>query len=353
MTPMQRTLALMAGLVLGSGSLAAQVTPPAPPPVIQNATLRRALQAYDNVDFGQVIPLARAALRERLMTAERARAYELLAFAFAATNQPDSAITAFREVLQLDPDRDLDPRRVSPRIAGYFNAALGQVMVVRQLRVDSAAFVAGQGAVPIKYHITSSARVRVRAVSPQTSVTIDSSVTVGQVNLRWPARLPNGDAVPPGQYTIVVEAAAGQNTYSASQPVRIAHGAVDTLPHLTQLPGYQFLPETEVPAKSWRPMGIALMGVGAALAGSLAVGSDLGKSSGREIGTISAATLITGFIMTLKKPAPQPSRGNLMFNQLLREQVGRRNQEIARDNAQRRQQVQINVVPLPKPGGAR
>lgn len=349
---MRRTLALMTGLVLAGGSLVAQVTPPAPP-LIQNVTLRRAIQAYDNVDFSQVIPLARAALRERLTTAERARANELLAFSFAATNQPDSAIAAFREVLLLDPDREIDPRRVSPRISGYFNAALGQVMVVRQLQVDSAVFVTRQGAMPIRYHITSSARVRVRAVSPQVSVLIDSGVTVGQVNLRWGAQLPNGDPVPPGTYTIVVDAAAGQNTFSASQQVRISHGAVDTLPHLTQLPGYEFLPETEIPPKSWRPMGIALMGVGAALAGSLAAGTDLGKSSGREIGTISAAALLTGFVMTLKKPAPQPSRGNVMFNRLLREQVGRRNQEIARDNAQRRQQVQLTVIPAARAGGAR
>lgn len=344
---MRRTFALLVGFVGWAGSLAAQAAP------VQNATLRRAIQAYDNVDFAQVVPLARAALRERLTTADRARAYELLAFSFAATNKPDSAITAFREVLQLDPDREIDPRRVSPRIAGYFNAALGQVMVVRQLRVDSATFVTGQGAIPIRYHITSSARVRVRATSGQTSVLIDSSVTVGQVNLRWGATLPAGDAVPPGVYTIVVDAAAGQNTFSASQQVRIAHGHVDTLPHLTQLPGYQFLPETEVPPKSWRPMGIALMGVGGALAGTLAIGSDLGDASGREIGAISAAALITGFVMTLKKPAPQPSRGNIMFNRLLREQVGRRNQEIARDNAQRRRQVQISAVPVARAGASR
>jgi hypothetical protein len=346
---MRRILALVVGFTGLAGSLAAQA---APPPV-QNATLRRAIQAYENVDFGQVVPLARAALRERLTTAERARAYELLAFSFAATNQPDSAITSFREVLQLDPDREIDPRRVSPRIAGYFNAALGQVMVVRQLRVDSAVFITRQGAIPIRYHITSSARVRVRAVSSQTSILIDSSVTVGQVNLRWGAQQPNGDPAPPGTYRIIVDATAGQNTFSASQDVRIEHGRVDTLPHLTQLPGYEFLPETEVPAKSWRPMGIALMGVGGALAGTLAIGSDLGDASGREIGAISAAALITGFVMTLKKPAPQPSRGNIMFNRLLREQVGRRNQEVARENAERRRQVQISAVPVARAGAAR
>ena len=346
---MRRSLGLIGCFVLGAASLAAQATPPA----LQNATLRRAMQAYDNVDFVQVLPLARAALRERLTSPERAKAYELLAFSFAATSQPDSAIGSFKELLLLDPDRELDPSRVSPRITGYFNAALGQVMVVRQLRVDSAAFIAGQGAVPIRYHVTSSARVRVRATSGTTAVTVDSGVAVGVVNLRWSARLPNGDPVPPGLYTISVDAAAGQNTYSASQQVRVSQGAVDTTVHLTQLPGYQFLPETEVPPKSMRPLSIALMGVGAALAGSLAAGTDLGKSSGREIGTVSAAALITGFVMTFKKPAPQPSRGNLMFNQLLREQVGRRNQEIARDNALRRQQVQITVAPLPRPGAAR
>ena len=339
---MRRTFALLLGLVAPAGGLAAQAAP------VQNLTLRRAIQAYENVEFAQVLPLARAALRERLTTSERARAYELLAFSFAATNAPDSAIASFREVLQLDPDREIDPRRVSPRIAGYFNAALGQVMVVRLLRVDTATFVTGQGAIPIRYHVTSSARVRVRATSSQTSVVIDSSVTVGQVNLRWPARLPSGEAVPSGVYTIVVEAAAGQNTFSASQQVRVEHGRVDTLPHLTQLPGYEFLPETELPPKSWRPMGIALMAVGGALAGSMAIGNDLGDASGREIGAVGAAALVTGFVMTLKKPAPQPSRGNIMFNRLLREQVGRRNQEIARENTDRRRQVQVTATPLPR-----
>ena len=128
---MRRTLALLVGWTGLASSLAAQAAP------VQSATLRRAIQAYENVEFAQVVPLARAALRERLTTADRARAYELLAFTFAATRQPDSAISAFREVLQLDPDREIDPRQVSPRVAGYFNAALGQVMVVRQLRVDT------------------------------------------------------------------------------------------------------------------------------------------------------------------------------------------------------------------------
>jgi len=83
----------------------------------------------------------------------------------------------------------------------------------------------------------------------------------------------------------VVEATVGQNSFSTSQPIRIAHGAVDTLPHLTGLPGYTYLPETEVPPKSWRPMGLALVYSGIALAGTSALShGNLGSASMREGG---------------------------------------------------------------------
>jgi hypothetical protein len=321
---------------------------------VQNATLRRALQAYDNLDFAQVVTVANQALRERLTSPERARAYELLGFAYSATSQPDQAINAFKETILLDPDRELDPSKVSPRIGGYFNAALGQVMVVRLLEADSSQFIAGQGFVPIRYTVTSRARVRARAVSGATSVLLDSSITVGQVNLRWSARLPNGDPVPTGTYTIVVEATAGQNSFSTSRQVRVSQGAVDTLPHLTSLPGYTYLPETEVPPKSWRPMGLALVYTGVALAGTSALASgDLGSASLREGGTIGAGIILAGFVMTLKKPAPQPARGNILYNQLLREQIARRNTEIAQENVRRRQQVALTIVPVARAGGAR
>jgi hypothetical protein len=321
---------------------------------VQNATLRRAIQAYDNLDFAQVVTVANQALRERLTSPERARAYELLGFAYSATNQPDQAIGAFKEAILLDPDRELDPGKVSPRIGGYFNAALGQVMVVRLLQADSAQFVAGQGFVPIRYTVTSRARVRARAVSGPTSVLLDSSITVGQVNLRWQARLPSGDPVPPGTYTIVVEATAGQNSFSTSTQVRVAQGAVDTLPHLTSLPGYTYLPETEVPPKSWKPMGLALVYTGIALAGTSALSNgDLGSASLREGGMIGGGIVLAGFIMTQKKPAPQPARGNVLYNQLLREQISRRNTEIAQENMRRRQQVALSVVPVARSGAGR
>src|SRR5438093_5596076 len=195
----------------------------------QNATLRQALAAYDNLDIPRAIALARQALSQRLTGDDQARAWELLGFAYSASDSLLKAVDAFKQAILIDPDRQLDPAKISPKITSSFMLALAQVLVVRQLQLGSSRFVAGQGTggVPIRFTVTSPARVRTRAVSGPTSVLVDSSIATGQVNLRWPARLANGDPVPPGNYLIIVDAAAGQNTFSASQPVRISHGQVD------------------------------------------------------------------------------------------------------------------------------
>ena len=50
--------------------------------------------------------------------------------------------------------------------------------------------------------------------------------------------------------------------------------------------------------------------------------------------------------MSLKKPAAQPARANLLYNRLLRDQLARRNADIARENQTRRQQVRMTVAPV-------
>jgi len=333
------------------GAAALLVALAVPGAAAQNATLRRAQQAYDNLEYRQVLTLARAALRERLTGPERARAYELLGFTYGAMDSILKAVDAFKQVVLIDPERQLDPNRVSPKAYSAFDVALRQVLLVRQLRIDSASFVGGQGAggVPIRFTVTQPARVVARAIGSAGTVVIDSGAWNGQVNLRWPARLVGGDPVPAGTYTVVVDARLGQNTFSASQPIRVSHGRVDTLPTVTSLPGYQFLPETEIPPQSWRPVGLAFLYTGGALVGTLGLeSSSLGSSSKRELGIVGGAALVTGFVMMLRKPAARPAQANILYNRLLRDQIARRNQDIAKENMARRQQVQVTVAPLPK-----
>src|SRR5882672_8010560 len=306
---------------------------------VQNATLKRAQAAYDNLDYRQALTLAHTAQRERLNGFDKARMFELLAFTYGAMDSILQSMAAFKELINLEPERELDPNRTSPKVLSAFSVALTQVLVVRQLKVDSVDFVGGQGDVGIRYVVTQPARVVTRITGGAASIKIDSSVA-------------NGHPVPTGTYTVVVEATIGQNSFSASQPIRVTQGAVDTLPLLLSLPGYEYLPETEIPPKSWKPMGLALVYSGIALAGTSALSSgDLGSASFREAGVIGGGLMAAGFVVMLRKPAPQPARGNILYNRLLREQLARRNAEIAQDNVRRRQQVALRVVPIRAGGG--
>ena len=59
-----------------------------------------------------------------------------------------------------------------------------------------------------------------------------------------------------------------------------------------------------------------------------------------------AAVLVTGFIMSIKKPDARAVPANIRYNELLREQIAQRNADIARQNAIRRRQVELTVVPV-------
>ncbi|HEV8455182.1 MAG TPA: hypothetical protein VGQ24_09840 [Gemmatimonadales bacterium] len=316
-----------------------------------SATLRRAGQAYGNLSYSEAITLARQASRERLSSDDQAQAYELLGFAYASLDSSRQATEAFKQTLLLNPDRALNAARVSPKITSAFALALAQVLVLRELRIDSTEFVAGTGTLPISFTVTRTAKLRTRLIGPSGGVTIDSALGEGTVRLAWNGLLSNGQPPAHGTYRLTVEASAGRDSYAASIPLLIVAGAVDTLAHLISLPGYDLLPETVVPARSWRPVGLALMATSLAVGGSLALeNSKLGGGGRREILTIGAGAALVGLFATLKKPAAVPAQANILYNSLVREQLARRNTEIAAQNTERRRQVKLSVVPQPRNG---
>ena len=316
-----------------------------------SATVRRAADAYANLSYLETIGLARQATRERLSVEEQARAYELLGLAYASLDSTRQATEAFKQVLLLNPDRGLDPSRISPKITSAFALALAQVLVLRDVRIDSAEFIAGSGSVPIRFSVTRSARLRTRLVGPGGSITIDSTLGEGSVRLDWNGFLGSGRVPERGAYRLIVEASAGRDSYAASLPFWIEPGEVDTLPHLTSLPGYDLLPEQVIPARSWKPVGLALVATSLALGGSLALeNSKLGGGGRREILTIGGGAALVGLLATVKKPAPVPAQANILYNSLVREQLARRNAEIAAENAARRRQVKLAIVPQPRSG---
>ena len=319
----------------------------------QSQTLRRAVAAYSDLSYGTAVTLARSALRERLSGPDQERAWEILGFAYAALDSARPATDAFRQLLLLNPDRSLDPGRISPKITSLFALAMGQVLVVRQLGVEGGPFVAGTNdALTVRFTVTRTARLRARLVGEGRSVTLDSLLGDGTLRLRWNGLMSDGRAAGTGSYRLIVEASAGREEYAASLPLRIVAGAVDTVAHLASLPGYDLLPETIVPPRSWRPFALASIASLGVAGASVSLDNAALRGSRRELLAVASATTVVGLLATLRRPAAVPAEANVRYNRLVMEQLARRNSEIAEENASRRTRVRLTVESERRPAAA-
>ena len=316
----------------------------------QHPDVRRARQLYEELDLSQAIVAARRALNSPLIREDRILTWELLGFSYGALDSTARAVEAFRELIFLDPDREPDVNMVSPRITSLYASALGQVLVVRRVRMDGTTFVAGQGAVAIAFEASRSARTVTRVIGDGVDMAIDSQLVTGPGVVFWRGLDDAGEPVPPGQYQIVITAFEGRNEFGAPLSVDVAHGSVDTLVHLSSLPGYTEQPEFVSPPRNWRPMGIAVLFAGLAAGASIALENpDLSGSPRNELAGAGVLALGVGLALSLKRPDPQPVQANIRYNRLLREQLAARNLEIANENAMRRRQIELTIMPVAFP----
>jgi hypothetical protein len=314
-----------------------------------DSVLQRAQAAYNDLDYAGAVQLARRALSAPLSGGGRITAYELLGFAYGSLDSTRQAIDAFRRLIFLAPDREPDVERVSPRITSLYASALGQVLVVRHLQIDSASFVAGQGTVPIRFEVSRAASVITRVVGSRTDAVVDSQATSGIVQVAWRVTGSDSTPLPPGEYDLVVTAREGEQGEYSSEPlrIRVGHTPVDTIPHLKQLPGYQELPERVAPPRDWRPLALSVVYAGLASAAFFALDNrDLGTGPRTAMISVAGVSLGTGMALSLRRPDPRPSPTNILYNRLLGELLARRNAEIAEGNAVRRRQTLLTVRPL-------
>lgn len=340
-------LALAAGAAVLCALLAA-------PPLRaqESATVRQAVAAYDALRPPEAIRLGKLALTEKLSPADRARTYELLGFAYASMDSTRQATEAFRSLVLLDADRDLDPGRISPKITGAFTNALATVLVVRHANVDSSSFVVGAGAMAIEFTVTRPSRVRTRVVGQNREALVDSSVISSIATLRWSGLMSDSQPPKTGTYRVVIEAATGGNSYERAISLKIIASPVDTLEHLTSLPGYSLLPEMTAPPRSWKPFGIAALITAGVAGATLALENPkLGSPSKTPILVVSGSALLIGGLAVAQKPALVPNTANIRYNNLVKEQLAKQNREIAAENVRRRTQVRLTITEEPGTGG--
>ena len=217
--------------------------------------------------------------------------------------------------------------------------------------MEGGPFVAGgSDGVGFVFTVTRGAHVRTRITGPGGDRMLDSAMHDGPVRVGWNGQLSPGHPAASGTYRVIVEASVGRDTYAAAYPVRVDAEAVDTAAHLTAMPGYDLQPETVVPPRSPRPIAAVAVAVAAAAGGTVLLEpSGLSNGARRALIGVSAGTLLTGVIATLKRPAPVPSEANIRYNALVRTQLAQRNADIAADNAARRAEVRLVVAAASPP----
>ena len=312
----------------------------------------RAQRAYDAFDLRQVIPAARSALIDPSLTMEDRRiALELLGFTYGALDSANLAQDSFRRLLIINPDFEPDAVRVSPRIYSLYSAALGQVLVVRNIQLDTTSFVGGEGAWNVGFEVTRPARVVLRAVGGGIDLIVDSLQTgTGAAVFTWDLSGGGDSLLPPNRYQIILQASEGNDQFSVSRVVEVSHSIVDTLLQYTEHPARDTLPSTDQPGRSWKPLGLATLYTALASGATLALeNSALGSPARREIGGVALVAIVTGFVLSLRQPDPVLNPGNIAFNQMLREDLARLNADITVRNIQIRNQVRVTVTPL-RPG---
>jgi len=311
-----------------------------------NATVLLAQQAYDELDFPRAVTLGRQALSQQLSRDDQVYVHELLGLTYGALDSTRQAVDHFRQLIFLDPDREPDVNVVSPRITSLYASALGQVLVVRRLRVDTVSFVAGQGGLNVQFQLSRPARAIGRVVGNDYDMVIDSMLVAGTGRFEWRAMTDSGDPVLAGDYQVIITAVEAGNEFSAPVEVTVTHAPVDTVDHLTSLPGYTELPETEVPSRDWKPLGISVLYAGLVSGASIALENGVLGESEREVLGVSVLAVVTGLVMSIKKPDPQPVPANIRYNELLRANLAQRNAQIAQQNAERRRQVRLTIAPV-------
>lgn len=316
-----------------------------------NATLKRALDAGASLEYSTALRLARGAIQERLTAPDLRLAYQLLGTTYAAMDSGTQAQGAFRQLILLDPEFEFDASNISPKITAQYGLALAQLLVVRHLGTDSAStsFVAGRSLMSFRFVLSQRARVVTRLVGTDGTALLDSSVAdPGTVRVTWNGLLAGGVAPTAGRYRMTVQATSTGDRFSAELPFVIAVTPVDTAPHLIHLEGYDPLPEMVTPPRSFRPLGIAALLTGLVAGGSLAAENGaIGHVARREVVIGASATLLVGLVASFGHPVQVPSTANIRYNQLIRDQLTRQNQQISAANLVRRQEVELTVTRAP------
>ena len=313
--------------------------------------LQRAQALYDELELERAARLLRAVISPQwaapVQPAQRVAALKLLGATLVLVGQADSAVTHFRNALQLDPFTDLEPDEYTPAQVGAFARARRRVFAVATRPVTEARIDPRLERIRVAFATTHAAAVRAELRSGDSVVVVFESATEGTSEIVWDG-LTRGRLAPPGRYEMRVRATSrvitATDSASAYFDLRAETAPLeDTLPEL--LPG-DLLPE-RTPATA----GVGELGKGLAIAGGVILiagpltSATLGSDDGAKAAIVASAGVLAGIVAFIGARKQRDIPANVTLNRTRLDERRAANQAIHERNAARVAQTVFIITP--------
>lgn len=320
-----------------------------------SALLDQGVRAYQVGEYDGGAWLLRRALAaegaDALSNAGTARALLFLTATEVARNQRDSALTAARRLILLDP-RYRPDESFPQSVAAVYQEARRTAPSVSIRASGDTAIRPGAETFVVRLGSSTAPEVTANVLHADGRVlrTIFSGTIRDSVDVRWNGLDGSGNVPAAGRYMIVVTprergrgGTASAGTWTLRLPIELARPSVDTTPLPPAPPDSLFRPERGNSSAAMRALipglvaGVAIV----ALPNVVASGEDASKARLVVGGAVTLAGIAAFFSHHPGQRLPENER----YNRNLRETWQRNAQEIARRNADRMRQSRMIIRP--------
>jgi len=312
--------------------------------------LAQGVRSYQSLEYDAAAGLLRRSLgltSERpLADSGRTRAYMYLGATEIFRGRRDSALTAFRRLVLLDPRFRTDQLVFPPEVTNTFDAVRRAVPAVTASATE-AEIALGESLYPMRLYASTFHEI-------QALVTTEDGRLVRQLyigpiadslTVRWDGLDSAGTRPQRGRVVLVVVSRSSQG-----QPLRRVQLALeasarvpDSLPHPKPLNPAQLLPERQPADAAWRALigGLVVGGAAAALPALVT-----GETEGSDARFIVAGTLaFTGIVGFLTQRPGKPLPRNVAANRATRDAWQKQLNTAIEENSRRAADVKLKITP--------
>jgi len=309
----------------------------------------RAVEAYDDLDLGTAAGLIRRALAaqgsDTLSTEYQLRALSYLGATEFFRDNRDSAMSAFRQIVVLDPRFQIDDLVFPPDLTSVFALVRRDTKIVQAAAPPVRSIRAGTGRYTAQLFASSYHEILATlAFADGRPLRVLYSGLIGDsLEIYWDGLDSQQIAVAAGRYFLTIESTGREGTVvrQLRVPLDVSTSFIDTMPWPAPPADSLFLPEgtSGGPALESLLAGV-VGGIAVALLPS-AVASDADLSAGRFV--VGGAMSVAGVIGFFKQRGGQPIPANITANDAVRREWQNQRNDVARENAALLAEVDLEI----------